>query len=197
MGAEELFFKVPEGQDPYDYYEECLFEEKKYFRTKPILKPIFNGRLNKVRLRQSAVLSLFPSFEILEDLQLDLNFTVQTNLNDNFAYYQSLKNKGYLAIYNAESFHQLIKIVEQLVDLQQSFCRYVYANLGQQHQLPSELLLSKETDAMELAQGLRFFKEQGGLTLQDAFNFDYSGKEAVTLELNRLFLQCQKEGIHE
>ncbi|MBU2019478.1 MAG: hypothetical protein KJ941_07525 [Bacteroidetes bacterium] len=197
MDQPTLFFNIPEGQEAEEVYELTLFEDKTFFRSKPILSAIYQARIKKMELRKNAVIALFPHLEQKDvDFEVKVNDAFEGSLQDVFKSYLQGKNSLLLDCYKANSIASLVHTAEELLKYHQNFAEHLFLQL-EVVDMGTDVLLSKETDAMEITKALKMLEKQNGFSVKDAFEMDYSGKEFLCLELNRLFLQHRKERMNE
>lgn len=183
-----LFFPFTEEDDLNDLYEERLFEYKQFFLTRPVVKRVFQARLDKLlkmdaayrvvvdqpeseKLSSTAALPVFPD-EVLKAYQL----------------YEQEKAKMRQQLALARDVATIRFQVDALIELTAAY-QQKWMN---ESVMDESINVSKEPDPMELLRSIRAFEEAGGQTFADVPRIN---ADSVLLnEMKRVSLLLKKFG---
>lgn len=190
MENPQLYFKVPEGEDPYDFYLELLMQDKKFFTQKPAISKVFCSRIAKLELRDEAYKAQYGEVNQKKEL-----FSRDFEPDESNPFNQHLSFQRYKAfvfglIYNSSSVQELKVLVEKLIEAHRR-----YLTFWGEYELEKDetILLSKEPDPTLFFEHLKSFHEAGGRKLSQLEELDFEGKDLFLLEVKRLSLLHQKE----
>lgn len=160
-----LFFAVPAGVEPEEFYEEQLFEYKQFFLSKAPIRKVFLSKLEKLKQMDNA-------FRTQEELEMESYLQVDEspvafpdNILSAFQLFEKEKGKFKLQLMSAFDAKSIYVAVVNYLS--------VIAGYREKWQLPEgqELAydgnVSKEADPMEILSEIRAFKEQGGEEFKD------------------------------
>lgn len=106
-----------------------------------------------------------------------------------FQDFQFAKSQLFLAIHACNDPKELKQLVDEVLELQGSFCAY----WPEIKNLEERVILAKQPDPMEVLMDLKKLKEIGVETFQDLTKVQSFEKNCIGLESQRLYLLHQKE----
>jgi hypothetical protein len=183
-----IFLGMEKGEDPFEAFEESLFQFKKFFTSHPIIRATFLAKLKKVEKVEEA--ALFFGLETQEiPFEFEFEWSEVKEMLFVFQSFQAIKSKLFLAIQDSENCTQLKLAIHALLDL-----NVRYMQLWPEIKvLETPVVLAKEKDPMELLTDLQKLKERGIETFFDLSNTtDFAGN-SIGYESQRLYLLHKKE----
>jgi hypothetical protein len=129
-----------------DTYDEYLFDQKLFFRNKPVIKSVFLKQISKIEIARQAyeVLGLDCSFGNLNEISWE--FT--TNMLSNFHRFYEKKNSILQLIFNSRELNELLNYAQKLLELEIS-----YASLWSNFDVKIEKKMT--TDPMDVLADLK------------------------------------------
>ena len=130
-----IFLGMEKGEDPFEAFEESLFQFKKFFTSQPIIRATFLAKLKKVEKVEEA--ALFFGIETPEvPFVFVFEWSEAKELLFVFQSFQAIKSKLFLAIQDSKSCAYLKLVIHTLLDLnlryidkiaiQDNFVYYIY-----------------------------------------------------------------------
>lgn len=175
------------GDELDEAYELQLFEHKQFFLSKTVLPPLFLKRLEKIDLLNEAFFALGGNFSQKWTL-FQIQFTPSNLLLETYLGYQSERNKLRLAINQCESGEELHHLINQCIQLES-----IYISKWENSMEKDEsIILSKETDSMELLKEMRGYALRGGFSFDDLKKNVNNPPEILYNEMKRLSLLFKK-----
>lgn len=160
---------------------ELLFEAKQFFTKQPLIRSVFDRKLEKLKLQQKAF-SLFLSMPNEVGPIKASPFIEKVSLIEQFNHFQSQKATLYGAIYNSNGYTDLIQNVQELLNF--------YDDFLQLWEWPFEekgtIVIGKEADAMELLVELKQLQSIGIHTMNDLIANSENCPYALNKELCRM-----------
>lgn len=183
-----IFLSLEHDGDPFDAYEDQLFQFKQFFTSKAIIRSTFQARLKK--LKNIDLAARVMGVELPRSGSLELKtFMPSENILDSFQEYQKVKSSLFQAINLAQSVDELEAVVENLLTVHAQF-----AGLWPEIQdRSSTVILSKEMDPMMLLVEIKTLKANGIGTFSELAKNLTNVSESILNESMRLFLVNQKE----
>jgi hypothetical protein len=183
-----IFLGMEKGEDPFEAFEESLFQFKKFFTSQPIIRATFLAKLKKVEKVEEA--ALFFGIET-PDIPFGFEFEWSQAKEMLFVFqsFQALKSQLFLAIQDSKSCAHLKLAIHTLLDL-----NVRYMQLWPEIKvLKTPVVLAKEKDPMELLADLQKLKERGIETFFElSTTTDFAGN-SIGYESQRLYLLHKKE----
>jgi hypothetical protein len=183
-----IFLGMEKGEDPFEAYEESLFQFKKFFTSQPIIRATFLAKLKKVEKVEEA--ALFFGIETPEiPFEFEFEWSQAKEMLFVFQSFQALKSQLFLAVQGSKSCKHLKLVIHTLLDL-----NVRYMQLWPEIKvLKTPVVLAKEKDPMELLADLQKLKERGIETFFDlSTTTDFAGN-SIGYESQRLYLLHKKE----
>ncbi len=193
MNNPTLFFPHEEDDDLFDLYEERLFEDKQFFKTKPIIPLLFEKRFEKMRKRELAFRSLTNSV-ILESAIAEYKSVHFNSIPDAYRFFETYKAKTFVNIFSAKSVSELIVHVENLLGAQADY--WVPFHIPHDS-TEGAILLSAVPEPGLFANAINNFEKAGGKTVEDLQQLTFEGKETLLQEAKRLSLLRKKKKENE
>jgi hypothetical protein len=183
-----IFLGMEKGEDPFEAFEESLFQFKKFFTSQPIIRATFLAKLKKVEKVEEA--ALFFGIETPEvPFVFVFEWSEAKELLFVFQSFQAIKSKLFLAIQDSKSCAYLKLVIHTLLDLNLRYIQ-LWPEIKAQD---TPVVLAKEKDPMELLTDLQKLKECGIETFFDLSNTtDFAGN-SIGYESQRLYLLHKKE----
>jgi hypothetical protein len=183
-----IFLGMEKGEDPFEAFEESLFQFKKFFTSQPIIRATFLAKLKKVEKVEEA--ALFFGIET-PDIPFGFEFEWSQAKEMLFVFqsFQAIKSQLFLAIQDSKSCAHLKLAIHTLLDL-----NVRYMQLWPEIKvLKTPVVLAKEKDPMELLADLQKLKERGIETFFElSTTTDFAGN-SIGYESQRLYLLHKKE----
>jgi len=143
--------------------DEILFEAKRFFSGKPIIREVFKRRLEKLQKQQQAF-SLLIGDKHIDQSYVSKEWIPNGDMLGVFNSFSALRSEINRAIFQATSIREIVCCVEDLMD---QYDRYLaYWNLPE---FTSEIpvILGKEPDPMELIWAIKELQAFGIFTIED------------------------------
>lgn len=160
---------------------ELLFETKQFFTKQPLIRQVFERKLEKIRLQQKAF-SLFGLMENESEGIKSMPFVEGSNLIEQFNHSQLQKAKFYSAIYNSTGYNGLINNVQELLNFYDDFLFLWEWPFESQE----DIIIGKEEDAMQLLVDLKKLRAIGVYTMNELIQKHDSCPETLKRELVRM-----------
>lgn len=183
-----IFLGMEKGEDPFEAFEESLFQFKKFFTSQPIIRATFLAKLKKLEKVEEA--ALFFGIETPEiPFEFEFEWSQAKEMLFVFQSFQALKSQLFLAVQGSKSCKHLKLVIHTLLDL-----NVRYMQLWPEIKvLKIPVVLAKEKDPMELLADLQKLKERGIETFFDlSTTTDFAGN-SIGYESQRLYLLHKKE----
>lgn len=183
-----IFLGMEKGEDPFEAFEESLFQFKKFFTSQPIIRATFLAKLKKLEKVEEA--ALFFGIETPDiPFEFELEWSQAKEMLFVFQSFQALKSQLYLAVQDSKSCAHLKLVIHTLLDL-----NVRYMQLWPEIKvLKIPVVLAKEKDPMELLTDLQKLRERGIETFFDlSITTDFAGN-SIGYESQRLYLLYKKE----
>lgn len=183
-----IFLGMEKGEDPFEAFEESLFQFKKFFTSQPIIRATFLAKLKKLEKVEEA--ALFFGIETPEiPFEFEIKWSQAKEMLFVFQSFQALKSQLFLAVQGSKSCKHLKLVIHTLLDL-----NVRYMQLWPEIKvLKTPVVLAKEKDPMELLADLQKLKERGIETFFDlSTTTDFAGN-SIGYESQRLYLLHKKE----
>lgn len=183
-----IFLGMEKGEDPFEAFEESLFQFKKFFTSQPIIRATFLAKLKKLEKVEEA--ALFFGIETPEiPFEFEFEWSQAKEMLFVFQSFQALKSQLFLAVQGSKSCKHLKLVIHTLLDL-----NVRYMQLWPEIKvLKTPVVLAKEKDPMELLADLQKLKERGIETFFDlSTTTDFAGN-SIGYESQRLYLLHKKE----
>lgn len=183
-----IFLGMEKGEDPFEAFEESLFQFKKFFTSQPIIRATFLAKLKKLEKVEEA--ALFFGIETPEiPFEFEFEWSQAKEMLFVFQSFQALKSQLFLAVQGSKSCKHLKLVIHTLLDLN---VRYIQL-WPEIKVLKIPVVLAKEKDPMELLADLQKLKERGIETFFDlSTTTDFAGN-SIGYESQRLYLLHKKE----
>lgn len=183
-----IFLGMEKGEDPFEAFEESLFQFKKFFTSQPIIRATFLAKLKKLEKVEEA--ALFFGIETPEiPFEFEFEWSQAKEMLFVFQSFQALKSQLFLAVQGSKSCKHLKLVIHTLLDLN---VRYIQL-WPEIKVLKTPVVLAKEKDPMELLADLQKLKERGIETFFDlSTTTDFAGN-SIGYESQRLYLLHKKE----
>jgi hypothetical protein len=183
-----IFLGMEKGEDPFEAFEESLFQFKKFFTSQPIIRATFLAKLKKLEKVEEA--ALFFGIETPEiPFGFEFEWSQAKEMLFVFQSFQAIKSQLFLAIQDSKSCAHLKLAIHTLLDL-----NVRYMQLWPEIKvLKTPVVLAKEKDPMELLADLQKLKERGIETFFElSTTTDFAGN-SIGYESQRLYLLHKKE----
>ena len=183
-----IFLGMEKGEDPFEAFEESLFQFKKFFTSQPIIRATFLAKLKKLEKVEEA--ALFFGIETPDiPFEFEFEWSQAKEMLFVFQSFQALKSQLFLAVQGSKSCKHLKLVIHTLLDL-----NVRYMQLWPEIKvLKTPVVLAKEKDPMELLADLQKLKERGIETFFDlSTTTDFAGN-SIGYESQRLYLLHKKE----
>ena len=183
-----IFLGMEKGEDPFEAFEESLFQFKKFFTSQPIIRATFLAKLKKLEKVEEA--ALFFGIETPEiPFEFEFEWSQAKEMLFVFQSFQALKSQLFLAVQGSKSCKHLKLVIHTLLDL-----NVRYMQLWPEIKvLKIPVVLAKEKDPMELLTDLQKLKERGIETFFDlSTTTDFAGN-SIGYQSQRLYLLHKKE----
>ncbi|MGV3632493.1 MAG: hypothetical protein ACO1O6_14895 [Bacteroidota bacterium] len=167
-----------------DALDEHLFELKRFFTTRAPIEKLFRSRLDKLRKYSAALQILNPEYECADDAEKEEPGFVSEDILDVFQAYQQQNRKLKTGITQSSDPAEIHLLTEALIRLEKS-----YASLWAIEGISEDqLLVSKESDPMEILAAIKAFRGKGGNSFDDLKKSENTAPEALQNEMKRLSL---------
>lgn len=183
-----IFLGMEKGEDPFEAFEESLFQFKKFFTSQPIIRATFLAKLKKLEKVEEA--ALFFGIETPDiPFEFEFEWSQAKEMLFVFQSFQAIKSQLFLAIQDSKSCAHLKLAIHTLLDL-----NLRYMQLWPEIKvLKTPVVLAKEKDPMELLADLQKLKERGIETFFElSTTTDFAGN-SIGYESQRLYLLHKKE----
>ena len=183
-----IFLGMEKGEDPFEAFEESLFQFKKFFTSQPIIRATFLAKLKKLEKVEEA--ALFFGIETPEiPFEFEFEWSHAKEMLFVFQSFQALKSQLFLAVQGSKSCKHLKLVIHTLLDL-----NVRYMQLWPEIKvLKTPVVLAKEKDPMELLADLQKLKERGIETFFDLSTTTDFAENSIGYESQRLYLLHKKE----
>ena len=183
-----IFLGMEKGEDPFEAFEESLFQFKKFFISQPIIRATFLAKLKKLEKVEEA--ALFFGIETPEiPFEFEFEWSQAKEMLFVFQSFQALKSQLFLAVQGSKSCKHLKLVIHTLLDL-----NVRYMQLWPEIKvLKTPVVLAKEKDPMELLADLQKLKERGIETFFDLSTTTDFAENSIGYESQRLYLLHKKE----
>lgn len=183
-----IFLGMEKGEDPFEAFEESLFQFKKFFTSQPIIRATFLAKLKKLEKVEEA--ALFFGIETPEiPFEFEFEWSQAKEMLFVFQSFQALKSQLFLAVQGSKSCKHLKLVIHTLLDLNVRYMQ-LWPEIKAQD---TPVVLAKEKDPMELLADLQKLKERGIETFFDlSTTTDFAGN-SIGYESQRLYLLHKKE----
>ena len=183
-----IFLGMEKGEDPFEAFEESLFQFKKFFTSQPIIRATFLAKLKKLEKVEEA--ALFFGIETPEiPFEFEFEWSQAKEMLFVFQSFQALKSQLFLAVQGSKSCKHLKLVIHTLLDLN---VRYIQL-WPEIKVLKTPVVLAKEKDPMELLADLQKLKERGIETFFDLSTTTDFAENSIGYESQRLYLLHKKE----
>ena len=183
-----IFLGMEKGEDPFEAFEESLFQFKKFFTSQPIIRATFLAKLKKVEKVEEA--ALFFGIETPEiPFEFEFEWSQAKEMLFVFQSFQAIKSQLFLAVQGSKSCKHLKLVIHTLLDLNLRYIQ-LWPEIKAQDTL---VVLAKEKDPMELLADLQKLKERGIETFFDLSNTKDLAGNSIGYESQRLYLLHNKE----
>lgn len=183
-----IFLGLEKGEDPFEAFEESLFQFKKFFTSQPIIRATFLAKLKKVEKVEEA--ALFFGIETPEiPFEFEFEWSQAKEMLFVFQSFQAIKSQLFLAVQGSKSCKYLKLVIHTLLDLNVRYMQ-LWPEIKAQD---TPVVLAKEKDPMELLADLQKLKERGIETFFElSTTTDFAGN-SIGYESQRLYLLHKKE----
>ena len=183
-----IFLGMEKGEDPFEAFEESLFQFKKFFTSQPIIRATFLAKLKKLEKVEEA--ALFFGIETPDiPFEFEFKWSQAKEMLFVFQSFQALKSQLFLAVQGSKSCKHLKLVIHTLLDL-----NVRYMQLWPEIKvLKIPVVLAKEKDPMELLADLQKLKERGIETFFDLSTTTDFAENSIGYESQRLYLLHKKE----
>lgn len=183
-----IFLGMEKGEDPFEAFEESLFQFKKFFTSQPIIRATFLAKLKKLEKVEEA--ALFFGIETPDiPFEFEFEWSQAKEMLFVFQSFQAIKSQLFLAIQDSKSCAHLKLAIHTLLDL-----NVRYMQLWPEIKvLKTPVVLAKEKDPMELLADLQKLKERGIETFFELSNTTDFAENSIGNESQRLYLLHKKE----
>ena len=183
-----IFLGMEKGEDPFEAFEESLFQFKKFFTSQPIIRATFLAKLKKLdKVEEAAVFFGIDTTKTEFKFELELNESKE--IMPVFQSFQAIKSKLFLAIQDSKSCTHLKLVVHALLDLNVRYMQF----WPEIKVLETPVVLAKEKDPMELLIDLQKLRERGIETFFDLGKTTNFVGNSIGYESQRLYLLHKKE----
>jgi hypothetical protein len=187
-----LFFKLEEGQEADELWEEKFFEQKQFFLTRPPIPQVFSSRLKKLN-------KIHEAFLVLSDLEKSQNDEINPNFPEisfseevieAFHHQQKFRMQMKTELLKANSLDLLRGTIQKWLFIEKE---YMHKWKLEKSVKSSDVVVSKEPDPMELLESFRDFERQNSvLTFQKIKNDADQLPDMIKNECKRLNLLYDK-----
>ena len=183
-----IFLGFDKGEDPFEAFEENLFQFKKFFTSQPIIRATFLAKLKKLdKMEEAAIFFGLETPEI--EFKFELELDESKELLHVFQAFQTIKSQLFLTIQDSKSCTQLKLAIHALLNLNMRYMQF----WPEIKVLETPVVLAKEKDPMELLTDLQKLKDRGIQTFYDLSKIiDFEGN-SIGYESQRLYLLHKKE----
>ncbi len=153
-----LYFPLPSGEDPQDFYDETLFTYKQFFTNKVPITKVFGRKLEALKKFHQAYLKYQGMEEVsYADDELNSEVSVFENMKAVFAHFQRSFSEVRLRISMAQNAVELANAVKQMMNVYEQYA------LSWPEIENSELnvKIGQQPDAMEMLNAIDLFVAQG------------------------------------
>lgn len=141
---------------------ELLFEAKQFFTKQPLIRQVFERKLEKLRWQHEAF-SLFLVVENKVEVVKATPFIDNSSLIEQFNHFQSQKATINREIYNSNGYTDLIQYVQELLNFYDEFLHIWEWPFESQE----DIIIGKEEDAMQILDDLKQLQAIGIYTMND------------------------------
>jgi hypothetical protein len=182
----KIFFPFNENDDLDDLFEERLFEFKQFFIQKTIIPKVFEAKINKL-------LKIEQAYNIIKNnhqqkfsitIKVENSFDIEQNILTVFNRYQIQKNDIKSKLQQSQSTVEIIQNVRALILLNK-----FYLDKWVDVPTDNEIVISRETDPMELLKAIKEFNLKGGVNFVDISEKINICPDILIFESKRLSLQ--------
>ena len=144
-------------------FNEILFEAKQFFSSKPIIREVFEHRLNKLDKQRIAFSAIMESEQATKNNTIG-NWEPKGQMLDVFNSFYAFRNDVNTSIYQSTSLEEISDYVHVLL---LHFDRYLAYWYMPECKSDSTVILGKEADPMELIWALKNLQHLGVYTLAE------------------------------
>lgn len=182
----KIFFPFDKNDDLDDLFEERLFEFKQFFIQKTIIPKVFEAKINKL-------LKIEQAYNIIKNnhqqkfsitIKVENSFDIEQNILTVFNRYQIQKNDIKSKLQQSQSTIEIIQNVRALILLNK-----FYLDKWVDVPTDNEIVISRETDPMELLKAIQEFSRKGGINFVDISEKINICPDILIIESKRLSLQ--------
>lgn len=184
-----IFFPHSSEDDLDDLWEQRLFEQKQFFLTRPPIRKVWEGRLNRLAQQHQAYLTLTEQ-SMVDESPLDIT-QKQHEFPDDFIAafhaFHTLRNQHKSKVLQAQNLHDLNNSVHQWLNTEGQFAKHWSHPASEEDQI--EVVRGKEPDPMELLKELKKTAKVIDTTSLNVLKENYNNlSESVKKEVKRLTL---------
>ena len=172
------FLSFPENiENIEDWYDVYLFQEKEYFRAKPISEKLFKKRFIKIAHADECFLCLGFQSQDEEINRIECEFGLEIKLN--FNHYQHVKSKILQSIFSTRSLLTLIELAKNLLEVEKK-----YADSWSHVEINSNSLITP--DPMEVLKDIHKLELLGITEVNQFIPENHPDLISINAEINRL-----------
>lgn len=178
-----LYLNLDEGQEPEEAYEDQIFKFKQFFLSNVPTTKTFNAKRNRLEKIHDAYVSLSGIKDSFDCEKPELKSYESNEIAKTFRTFQENNNRIKLKISSSTNAKCLIQYAQFLIENLSRYAKLWEMNLKHSGET---ILITKESDSIEMLKAINTFHDQGYKTFDEIVKLESDNivyRESIRLSL--------------